>query len=197
MKKILYIKASPKEDSDSITFRISEAFIDEYKKINPDDDITTLDLYKEDIDFLSANDLEEMHSMKDSKVKKYAQEFKDYDKYIIAAPFWNLSFPSVLKAYIDYIMYAGITFKYTENGPVGLLEDKKAIYFVARGGSYSTIEQSNYEYGEKYIRAILTFMGIGDIKTIACELTNILQGKKLEDNISRTIGKALDIVKDF
>jgi FMN-dependent NADH-azoreductase len=66
--------------------------------------------------------------------EKYAYQFAEADKYIIAAPFWNLSFPAILKAYIDYICVTGITFKYTAEGPVGLGQGKKAVHIVARGG---------------------------------------------------------------
>ena len=60
---------------------------------------------------------------------------------------WNLSIPAILKAYIDYISVSGITFKYTSNGSVGLLNDKKAVHIVSRGGEY---ENASYEMGDRY-----------------------------------------------
>ena len=111
------------------------------KKNNPDDEIIVLDLYKENIDFLRSEDLGDIFGPKDEESKKnpilkYAYQFAEADKYIIAAPMWNLSIPAILKAYINYISVSGITFKYTSNGSVGLLSDKKAVHIVSRGGEY-------------------------------------------------------------
>ena len=130
MSKVLYIKANIKPEGQSRTFKISDKFVEEYKKQNPEDEIITLDLYKENINFLNGEDLEAIYGPKndDSKnhpVLKYAYEFAEADKYIIAAPMWNLSTPSILNAYMDYVSVTGITFKYTERGPVGLCNGKK------------------------------------------------------------------------
>src|SRR5471030_3297919 len=138
MSKVLYIKANVKPEGQSRTFKISDSFMEEYKKINPNDEIITLDLYKENIDFLKGEDLGAVFGPKTEEsrnhsVLKYAYQFAEVDKYIIAAPMWNLSVPAKLKAYIDYVSVVGIAFKYTEQGPVGLLENKKAVYVAARG----------------------------------------------------------------
>ena len=157
MSKVLYIKANIKNEGESRTFKVSDSFVEEYKRNNPEDEIITLDLYKENIDFLRADDLGKLFGPKDEESKnnsilKYAYEFADADKYIIAAPMWNLSFPAILKAYIDYVSVSGITFKYTAEGPVGLLNNKKAVHIVSRGGAY---DNSPYEMGDRYLRTIL------------------------------------------
>ena len=138
MSKVLYIKANIKKEGESRTFKVADSFIEEYKKNNPEDEIVVLDLYKENIDFLRPEDLGGIFGPKDETSKhhpilKYAYQFADADKYIIAAPMWNLSIPAILKAYIDYISVTGITFKYTEKGPVGLLKNKKAVHIVYIG----------------------------------------------------------------
>ena len=198
MSKVLYIKANPKEDGESRTFKISDFFMEEYKKIHPNDEIQTLDLYKEDINFLSLKDLEDIGSKKDgtvgeSKVLKYAYEFAKADKYIFAAPMWNLSFPAILKVYIDYISVSGITFKYTEKGAVGLLNNKKAIHIVSRGGYHKGSER---EMGDKYIRKILEFLGINDISTIEIEGLDV-QGVNINEKIEEGKEEAKRVVKAF
>lgn len=198
MSNVLYIKANPKEDEQSRTFRISDFFIEEYKKLHPNDEIQTLDLYKENINFLSLNDLEDIGSKRDgtagdSKVLKYAYEFAKADKYIFAAPMWNLSFPAILKAYIDYVSVSGITFRYTEKGAIGMLENKKAIHIVTRGGYH---ENTHQEMGDKYLKTILNFFGIKDIQTIAVEGVDI-QGINIEEKINEGKEKAKDLVKSF
>ena len=103
MSKVLYIKADAKSDSQSRTYRISEKFIEAYKKNNPKDEIITLDLYKEDINFLQEEDLKDLFSTnpeekRDHRILKYAYQFVEADKYVVASPFWNLSIPAILKA---------------------------------------------------------------------------------------------------
>jgi len=88
------------------------------------------------------DEINQIFSQKDENSKnqpifKYVYQFAEADKYVIAAPMWNLSIPSILKAYIDYIVVSGITFKYTEEGAVGLLQGKKAIHIMATGGEYT------------------------------------------------------------
>ena len=190
MSKVLYIKANIKNEGESRTFKVSDSFVEEYIKNNPQDEVVVLDLYKEKIDFLRPEDLGAVFGPKDENSKKnqilkYAYQFAEADKYIIAAPMWNLSIPAILKAYIDYVSVTGITFKYTAEGPVGLLNNKKAVHIVSRGGEYVDVP---YEMGDRYLRTILGFFGISDVETIAVENVDIMgadvQGK-VEDGIKR------------
>ncbi|EDT16498.1 FMN-dependent NADH-azoreductase [Clostridium perfringens] len=198
MSKVLYIKANIKNEGESRTFKVSDSFVEEYKKNNPEDEIITLDLYKENIDFLRADDLGKLFGPKDEESKnnsilKYAYQFADADKYIIAAPMWNLSFPAILKAYIDYVSVSGITFKYTAEGPVGLLNNKKAVHIVSRGGGY---DNSPYEMGDRYLRTILGFFGIKDIETIAIDNLDVM-GVNVKEKVEEGIEKATSLAKKF
>ncbi len=198
MSKVLYIKANIKNEGESRTFKVSDSFVEEYKKNNPEDEIIILDLNKENIDFLRADDLGKLFGPKDEESKnnsilKYAYQFADSDKYIIAAPMWNLSFPAILKAYIDYVSVSGITFKYTAEGPVGLLNNKKAVHIVSRGGGY---DNSPYEMGDRYLRTILGFFGIKDIETIGIDNLDVI-GVNVEEKVEEGIEKATSLAKKF
>lgn len=198
MSKVLYIKANIKNEGESRTFKVSDSFVEEYKKNNPEDEIITLDLYKENIDFLRADDLGKLFGPKDEESKnnsilKYAYQFADADKYIIAAPMQNLSFPAILKAYIDYVSVSGITFKYTAEGPVGLLNNKKAVHIVSRGGGY---DNSPYEMGDRYLRTILGFFGIKDIETIGIDNLDVI-GVNVEEKVEEGIENATSLAKKF
>lgn len=127
MAKVLYIKANPKSDQESRTFQISEAFIAAYRQAHPSDEIITLDLYKEMVPPLSTEEVILNNSGTDfaHPFYDYAKQFLAVDKYVFAAPLWNLSVPGILKNYLDRIMVVGITFHYTEEGPVGLCTGKK------------------------------------------------------------------------
>lgn len=179
MSKVLYIKANAKPEGTSKTFDVSDHFIEEYKKNNPEDEITTLDLYEENIDFLSGEDIQAVFGPKTEESKKhhilkYAYQFLEADKYVISAPFWNLGFPAILKAYLDYICITGITFKYTENGPVGLCTGKKAVHVVSRGGHYMEGPATGFEMGDRYLRILFGFLGITDFSTIAIEGVDVI-----------------------
>lgn len=198
MSKVLYIKANIKNEGESRTFKVSNSFVEEYMKNNPQDEVIVLDLYTEKIDFLRPEDLGVVFGPKneDSKkhpVLKYAYQFAEADKYIIAAPMWNLSMPAILKAYIDYVSVTGITFKYTEKGPVGLLNDKKAVHIVSRGGEYG---DAPYEMGDRYLRTILGFFGIHDIETIAIENLDVA-GVDVQGKIEEGIEKSKLIAEKF
>ncbi|KZL92591.1 FMN-dependent NADH-azoreductase [Clostridium magnum] len=201
MSKVLYIKANAKPEGASRTFKISDNFVEQYRKQNPNDEIVTLDLYKEGISFLKEEDINSVFGPKtdDSRnhpILKYAYQFAEADKYIIAAPMWNLSFPAVLKAYIDYICVTGITFKYTEEGPVGLCQGKKVVHIVSRGGGYSEEPFATYEMGDRYLRTILGFLGITDFTTIVADNLDVI-GQDIEAIVKNTIEKAVEKAKDF
>ena len=198
MSKVLYIKANIKPEGQSRTFRISDEFVESYKKQHPNDEVVVLDLYKEGIDFLRPEDLGVLFGPKTEESKKhphlkYAYQFVEADKYIFAAPMWNLSIPAILKAYIDYISVTGITFKYTAEGPVGLCQNKKAIHIVTRGGEYKDMP---YEMGDRYLRTILGFFGIEDIQTLAVDNTDS-NPEVLEEILSQAIQQAQEIAVQF
>lgn len=201
MSKVLYIKANVKPEGTSRSFNVSDEFIKSYKENNPNDEIITLDLYEEDINFLTGEDIQSVFGPKSEESKthpilKYAYQFLEADKYVVSAPFWNLSFPAILKAYIDYICVTGITFKYTENGPVGLCKGKKAVHFVSRGGSYSVEPTSYVEMGDRYLKVLFGFLGIEDFKTVPVEGVDVI-GVDVEQIISEAVAKANEIASEF
>jgi len=199
IKTLLYIKANPKPDNQSHTFRMSEAFVKSYSEANPEDNIVTLNLYTERIQFLDGQHLNEMFTTGSAILTRFATQFAQADRYVIAAPMWNLGSPAILKAYFDYVVLSGITFKYTEQGPVGLLagKGKKCAHIVARGGLYNQPPMSQYEMGDRYIRTIMSFMGVEDILTVSTELTGVLVGQELEASVQASVAKAAQLGKSF
>ncbi|MFZ7103009.1 MAG: FMN-dependent NADH-azoreductase [Peptococcaceae bacterium] len=203
MATLLYIKANPKTDQDSRTFCISEKFIDSYRRKNPRDQIIIRDLYAENVQPLTTEQLQERFSPKDEDsirkhpVYKYALEFKNADKIVVAAPMWNLGYPAILKCYLDYIMAVGITFKYTEDGPVGLCQgEKKAVHIVTRGGVYSEGPAAAYEMGDRYLRVVFGFLGIYDFTTIAAENLDVV-GADVEGIMAKALKDAENIANNF
>ncbi len=201
MSKILYIKANAKPEGESRTFKIADAFMEAYRQAHPDDPITTLDLCKEKIGFLTADDLAAVFGAKTSEsrshpILKYAYQFAESDKYVVAEPMWNLNIPAILKAYIDYVSVVGITFKYTEQGPVGLLSGKKTVNIVSRGGDYQSEPFNSFEMGDRYLRTIFGFFGISDYTTIAAEKLDVV-GQDVNAIVEKAAQDARNLAKNF
>ena len=103
-----------------------------------------------------------MTALSDSLV----QEIEKADVLVLAVPLYNFTMPSTLKSWFDHIARAGITFRYTENGPVGLLEGKKAYVLAARGGLY---QGTDMDTQTPLIRHFLAFIGITDVEFVYAE----------------------------
>lgn len=93
-------------------------------------------------------------------------ELKQADVIVLGLPMYNFGVPSQLKAYFDHIARAGVTFKYTEKGPVGQLTGKKAYVFAARGGLYAG---TPLDTQTSYVRDFLRFIGIADVEFVYAE----------------------------
>jgi FMN-dependent NADH-azoreductase len=93
-------------------------------------------------------------------------EIKQADVVVIGLPMYNFGVPSQLKAYFDHIARAGVTFAYTETGPVGKLTGKKVYVFAARGGQYSGTP-ADTQTG--YVRDFLAFLGMTDVQFVYAE----------------------------
>jgi FMN-dependent NADH-azoreductase len=102
-------------------------------------------------------------------------ELKQADVIVIGLPMYNFGIPSMLKAYFDHIARAGITFTYTDKGPIGLLTGKKAYVFAARGGIYAGTSRDTQT---SYIRNFLSFLGIDDVEFVYAEGIAISEASK-------------------
>lgn len=104
-------------------------------------------------------------------------EVQAADVIVIGAPMYNFNIPSVLKAYFDHIARAGLTFKYSEQGPVGLLTGKKAVVFSTRGGLYAGTPA---DVETPFVRQFLGFLGITDVNFVYAEGLAYGEEKKAE-----------------
>ena len=97
------------------------------------------------------------------------RELQDADTLVIAVPIYNFSIPASLKAWIDMIARARVTFRYTDDGPVGLLQNKKAYLVVTSGG---VPVGSPADFATPYLKHALSFVGITDVEIIAADQNN-------------------------
>lgn len=105
------------------------------------------------------------------------EELRAHDTLIIAAPMYNFSIPASLKLWIDQIARAGETFRYTSNGPEGLLKGKKAYVVIASGG---TPVEGAWDFATPYLRHVLGFIGIRNVEVIAADALGNGADKKLD-----------------
>ncbi|OLN21742.1 FMN-dependent NADH-azoreductase [Domibacillus antri] len=181
MSNVLFVKANSRPIDQSVSVQLYHAFLDSYKKENPSDTITELDLFAENLPYYDTDKINGMFKLskgmeltEDEKaatdlVNKYLNQFLEADKVVIAFPLWNFTIPAVLHTYLDYLNQAGKTFSYTPEGPVGLLKDKKVILLNARGGVYSEGPMQSLEMAVNYVKAILSFWGVQDVQTVVVE----------------------------
>lgn len=191
MAKILFIKVNPKADDQSASTTLANYFLKMYTEEHPDDTIEKLDLYKSDIPFLDAEvfqtwgtftdeeDQTDPDGKKVTRMDKLANQFLEADKVIFAAPFWNLSYPPMLKAYIDTICIAGKTFAYTAKGPVGLVPDKPLLIIETRGGMFSEWPFAQMQNSQRYLTTVMEFIGIRNINAVIAENLDVDEAHRL------------------
>jgi FMN-dependent NADH-azoreductase len=105
------------------------------------------------------------------------EELKTADAIVIGVPVYNFSIPAALKAWIDMVSRARLTFRYTENGPVGLLAGKKAYVVVATGG---VPVGGPMDFATPYLRHALAFLGITDVEVVAADRVNNNAGESMD-----------------
>ena len=167
---VLNIQASARHDG-SVTRQLSDKILTE---IAADQTITRdlatglplLDAAWLAANFTLADDRTEMQRETLAFSDSLITEIKQADTIVIGSPIYNFSVPAVLKAWIDQIARVGVTFKYTPDGPVGLLSGKRAIIVIASGG---TPVGSDIDYASGYLKHIMDFIGITDVTIIAAD----------------------------
>ena len=195
---ILYIDASVRPDSR--TKRLAHHFFKEIEELNAN--VKEVILSNECIPPLNRESLEHRTRLSeeqnfDEPIFHYAKEYASADMIVIAAPYWDLSFPATLKTYIEAINVVGLTFVYNDEGqPLGLCKAKKLIYITTAGGKIISDE-----YGFGYIKELAQkFHGIKDIEYIKAEELDII-GAEIENIINKSEKKidklAQDIVKEY
>lgn len=148
---ILHIDASINGDN-SASRAISRSIVEQVKGANWGETIVYRDLAADPLPHLT------LDAFADTSV---LDEFLAADTIVIGAPMYNFTLPTQLKAWIDRIVVAGTTFRYTENGPEGLAKGKRVIIALARGGFYNQgSPAAALEHLESYLRGVFNFIGI-------------------------------------
>ncbi|NMB97463.1 MAG: FMN-dependent NADH-azoreductase [Clostridiaceae bacterium] len=186
MKKLLYITCNSKPENMSISKLVGREFINRFLAVNPDHYPEELDLYKENIPEINHNlftgraepvsgekynALSENEKQQVDKIISLCDQFLSADTYVIAAPMWNVSFPSRLKRYIDCVIINNKTIMVAPEEIKGLMNDKERnmVYIQSSGGYYPAIFSGKFNHGINYFRDVFKFLGISRFEKVLVE----------------------------
>jgi FMN-dependent NADH-azoreductase len=196
MKKITHITSSTNGENSNST-QLGKAIIEKLHTQYPGSSLTTRDLVTNPTPHLSGAHLAAFFTPEDqqnpelTELAAYSKtaiaELMETDILVISVPMINFSIPSQLKSWIDQVARAGITFKYSENGPEGLVKGKKVYVALASGALYSDGPYKAFDFIEPYLRGALGFIGMTDITVFRVEGTNMpdLKDQALENAIQK------------
>jgi len=205
MAKVLFVKANCRPIEQSVSVKLYHAFLDSYKETHPQDEIVELDLFKENLPYYDTDKINGMYKLANGYeltneekaatdlVNKYLDQFISADKVVIAFPLWNFTVPAVLHTYIDYLCQSGKTFRYSKEGPIGLLSDKKVQLLHARGSVYPP---GSGEAAVSFLTGILSFWGVKDVNTVIVEGHNQFSDRA-EQIIQEGLEKAASAANQF
>lgn len=195
MKKILNIVSSPRGAA-SNSIQLADALIGKLKAANPGSTVTEKNLgnagfpHLEEAHIAAFYTPQEQRSPANIEAIRHSdeaiQQLFDADIIVIGAPMYNFSIPSSLKAWIDHISRAGVTFSYGANGPEGLVKGKKIYLVISTGGIYTEGVMKGYDFIEPYLKSLLSFLGMSDITVVRVEGVSIpgVQDTAMEKAIS-------------
>ncbi|MCC4246516.1 FMN-dependent NADH-azoreductase [Stappia indica] len=175
--KVLAITSSALGDASASNKLVNDT-VEQLKSRNADLELTVRDLGAGQVPHL---DLDGATAIRGGEPANAAQaaaqklsdeliaEVKAADVLVIGAPMYNFGIPSTLKSWFDYVLRAGVTFRYTEAGPEGLMTGKRAIVVATRGGLYSEGPAKPMDSQEPHLRTMLGFIGITDVTFVYAE----------------------------
>ncbi|WP_417789546.1 FMN-dependent NADH-azoreductase [Terasakiella pusilla] len=176
MSKILLINSSPMADN-SISRKLTASFVAKYQAAKGETfeviehDTVALNLPHADGDVLGAyfTPADQRSAEQQAHVDRsdtIIKAIKEADAIVLGVPMHNFGIPSGLKAYVDHFARAGETFKYTENGPVGLVDDKPVYVLATRGGDYSENGYPQMDFVLPYLKTVFGFIGLNDVTAL-------------------------------
>ena len=172
--------------------QLADAFVAAWQKKHADGRVVKRDLTAEPVPHLDAERFSAFLAKPEDRTPaqqaavaysdQLIAELREADVIVLGLPMYNFGVPSVLKAYFDHIARAGVTFRYTEKGPIGLLTGKEVYVLAARGGLYAGTPKDTQT---AYVRNFLGFLGMTDVEFVYAE--GLAMG---EESKTAALGKA-------
>jgi len=164
--KVLHIDSSILGDN-SASRVLSREIVSRLSAQHPAAEIEYLDLAATALPHLSGRSLAQLDQDESAQSAQALSDFLAADVIVIGAPMYNFTIPSQLKAWIDRVVVAGKTFRYTQSGPEGLAKGKRVLVGLARGNVYGP--GSPAEFAESYLKHVFGFIGVSDVEFIRAE----------------------------
>jgi FMN-dependent NADH-azoreductase len=193
VETLLQIQASLFSDQGQSS-ALANRFVEKWRQSNPGGRVIVRDLASDPVPHLTAERFQAFVAAQDERTPEQAayaaesdrliEELDSSDVVVIGLPMYNFGIPSTLKAWIDHVARAGRTFKYTQNGPVGLLQDRPVHIFAARGGHYKGTPRDTQS---AYMTTFLNFIGIRDIEFVYAEGLNTGNRRQALEDAHRVI----------
>lgn len=163
--KLLQIDSSALGDQ-SASRELTAAIVADWRRRVPGLEVIRRDFDADPLPHLSSRSLAKADPAESAVADAVMAEFLAADVVVIGAPMYNFAIPSTLKAWIDRIAVAGVTFRYTAEGPEGLAKGKRVVIASTRGGMYSG---SPLDFQEPYLRALFGFLGTAPVEFVRAE----------------------------
>ena len=186
MNTLLHINASIFSEG-SQSSQLSQEFVTEWLRQHPSGRVIKRDLVAAALPHLDAERFLALISKPEERTERQAEivaesdalisEIQQADVVVMGLPMYNFTLPTQLKSYFDHIARAGVTFKYTETGPVGLLTNKRVVIFATRGGFYAGTP-ADTQTG--LVKTLFGFLGVTDIEFVYVEGISVSAEKKAE-----------------
>ena len=197
MNKVLIVTSSALGEYSTST-RLAGEFEALIASANPGVEVVRRDIGAEPIPHLVAATVGAIRGADETEAQRRTLALSDRliaelqaaDLIVIASPMYNFGISSTLKAWFDHVLRAGVTFRYTETGPEGLLKGKKAVVIESRGGLYSEGPAAAMDSQEGHLRGMLGFAGIDDVTFVRAE--KLAFGPEVAE---QSIGGAVDALR--
>ena len=193
--ELLFVNCCMKPDKESRTYRLATEFIDKLSEGN-DVRVTEVALKNETIEWIDNKSLN--YRLKlieeaawDNRVFRYARKFAAADAIVIAAPYWDLSFPSLLKVYFENVFVTNLTFCYDGPDVKSLCKAKKMAYITTSGGYIGECD-----FGTEYVRGVADMFEIDQFDAIKAEGLDI-EGFDVEAILNEAAAKAAQVADSW
>ena len=176
MTNVLIIDSAATGDQ-SVSRKLTAAFAAQLKRRDPQARIVHRDVGRVTIPHLTQDTVAAIRGTPETAAAAAARDLSDQliaelraaDVIVIGAPMYNFGMASTLKTWFDHVLRAGVTFRYTAEGPQGLVTGKRAIVIETRAGLYSEGPSAAMDHQEPHIRTLLGFMGVTDVEYVRAE----------------------------
>ncbi|BBP47046.1 FMN-dependent NADH-azoreductase [Thiosulfatimonas sediminis] len=168
LHRVLRIDASLQTSENSSSRQLAEYLLAQLAPQHIEQiDLAQINPQPIDGEFLAAMMTDTPHSNSHlALANRWIEQVQQADALVISVPMYNFGMPAQLKTFFDYILRAGVTFRYTENGPQGLLRDKPVYLILASGGDYRQGEAAKLNYLDGHLKTLLNFIGLTDLHFI-------------------------------